>query len=83
MVDFKEVESRIRAGVDGVSHVEIKDLTGGKDHLEAVIVATAFEGKSRVAQQRLVFAALGELMDGPIHALTFKTFTPEKWEAHG
>ena len=81
MVEPSEVETRIRAGIEGVSHIEVKDLTGTKDHYEAVIVSPAFEGKSRVDQQRMVFAALGELMSGPIHALTFKTFTPEKWDA--
>ncbi len=79
MVELKVVEQRIRDGVEDVTHVEVRDMTGTKDHLEAVVVAGAFAGKSRVAQQRLVFAALGELMDGPIHALTFKTYTPEKW----
>ena len=81
MVEPSEVESRIRAGIESVSHIEVKDLTGTKDHYEAVIVSPSFDGKSRVDQQRMVFAALGELMNGPIHALTFKTFTPAKWEA--
>ena len=80
MIEPSAVEARIREGVEGVSHIEVKDLTGTKDHYEAVIVASAFEGLNRVAQQRLVFAALGELMSGPIHALTFKTYTPEAWE---
>lgn len=80
MIEPSAVEARIRAGVEGVSHLEVKDLTGTKDHYEAVIVASGFEGLNRVAQQRLVFAALGELMSGPIHALTFKTYTPEAWE---
>ncbi len=80
MVEPSVIEERIRAGVEGVTHVEVKDLTGTKDHFEATVVASAFEGKTRVAQQRLVFAALGELMNGPIHALTFKTMTPERFE---
>ncbi|MEM7608731.1 MAG: BolA family transcriptional regulator [Myxococcota bacterium] len=79
MVEPEVVEARIRAGVEGVSHVEVKDLTGTKDHYEAVVVSGAFAGVSRVARQRMVFAALGELMDGPIHALTFKTYTDEDW----
>ena len=80
MVEPNEVEARIRGGIEGITHVEVKDLTGTKDHYEAVIVSPVFEGKSRVDQQRMVFAALGELMHGPIHALTFKTFTPDKWQ---
>jgi acid stress-induced BolA-like protein IbaG/YrbA len=34
-----------------------------------------------VAAQRLVYAALGEWMDGPIHAFAVRTFTPEQWRA--
>ena len=79
MVEPSLIEERIRKAITGVEHLEVRDLTGTKDHYEAVIVAPEFEGRSRVEQQRLVFAALGELMDGPIHALTFKTYTPEKW----
>ena len=79
MVEPSTVESRIREGIEGVSHIEVNDLTGTKDHYEAVIVSDAFEGKSRVDQQRMVFAALGELMSGPIHALTFKTYTAAAW----
>jgi len=80
MVEPSIVEERIRKGVEGVEHVEVTDLTGTKDHYEAIVVSPAFEGKSRVARQRMVFAALGELMQGPIHALTFKTFTPDTWK---
>ena len=45
-------------GIGGVTHVEVKDLTGTKDHFEAVIVADAFDGLSRVKQHQLVYAAL-------------------------
>ena len=68
MVDLNLVEKRIRDGVPGVTHVEVKDMTGTKDHLEAVVVASSFEGKSRVAQQRMVFAALVELVARPPRA---------------
>ncbi|MAQ15134.1 MAG: BolA family transcriptional regulator [Sandaracinus sp.] len=83
MVEPSVVEERIRQGVTDVQHVEVTDLTGTKDHYEAVIVSPAFEGQSRVARQRMVFAALGELMQGPIHALTFKTYTPADWKDQG
>ena len=45
-------------------------------HLAAEIVSPQFAGKSRVAQQRMVYAALGDLMDGPngaLHALALTT----------
>ena len=38
----------------------------------------AFRGKLPLARHRLVYATLGELMGGEIHALALKTLTPEE-----
>ena len=70
-----EIERRITAAMPD-ARIELRDLTGTADHWQATIVSSAFEGKPPVARQRAVFAALGELMNGPIHALTLKTLTP-------
>lgn len=84
MIEAETLEERIRQGLGGVSHIVVNDLTGTKDHWEAVIVSDAFAGKSRIQQHQMVYAALGELMSGPIHALALKTYTPESWsEAEG
>ena len=79
MVEPSVVEQRIREGLGGVTHLELEDLTGTKDPFRAVIVSAAFEGKSRIEQHQAVYAALGELMKGPVHALTMVTATPEAW----
>jgi stress-induced morphogen len=50
------------------------------DHLAAVVVSPAFEGKSLVAQHQLVYDALGDHMTRDIHALELKTYTPEEYE---
>jgi stress-induced morphogen len=60
--------------------IAVEDTTGTKDHFEARIVSPAFAGRSRLEQHQLVYAALGDAMRGPIHALALKTFTPEAWE---
>ena len=52
-------------------------------HFEATIVSSAFAGKSRIARHQLVYAALGDHMREAIHALSFKTFTPEEAAARG
>ena len=49
---------------------------GGESHFRVDIVSVAFEGKSRVARQRLVYGALAEEMASDIHALSLQTFTP-------
>jgi stress-induced morphogen len=79
MVEAEELEQRIRRGLGGVSHLVVTDLTGTKDHWEALIVADAFSGKSRIEQHQMVYAALGELMSGPVHALALKTYSPDSW----
>ena len=59
-----------RASVDGDGH-----------HFEAVIVAQQFAGKSMLQQHQLVYAALGQKMGAEIHALSFRTLTPEEHRA--
>lgn len=48
---------------------------GGESHFRVTVVADAFEGKSRLERQRLVYAALADLMRERIHALQLATFT--------
>ena len=82
MVEAQDLEERIRQGVGDVSHIAVNDLTGTKDHWEAVVVSVAFSGKSPIEQHQMVYAALGELMAGPVHALALKTYSPESWAKH-
>jgi BolA protein len=86
-VTVAEIETRLRERL-GALHVEVEDesrlhaghgATGG--HYRAVVVSERFAGLSRVAAQRLVYAALGEWMEGPIHAFAVRTVTPEAWRA--
>ena len=79
MVEPAVLEELIRTKIEGVTHVAIEDLTGTKDHFQAVVVSPAFAPLSRVEQHQAVYRALGELMAGPVHALAIQTFTPESW----
>lgn len=56
--------------------ITITDLTGTRDHYQVSIVAEAFRGQTRMRQHKLVYEALGALMQGPIHALSLKTSSP-------
>jgi len=49
---------------------------GGNTHWSVAIVSRAFEGKPTVARHRMVYAALGELMNNPIHALQIRALAP-------
>ena len=62
------------------TYVEIVDLTGTQDHYQALIVSPLFAGKMMIDQHRSVFAIVQKEVDsGELHALTLKTYTPEKF----
>ena len=48
----------------------------GESHFSLGIESAAFVGKSRVERQRLVYKALGELMDERVHALAIRAKAP-------
>ncbi len=73
----EEIERLIKeAFPDAV--VEIQDLAGDGDHYAAKVISKAFEGKSRVQQHQMVYAALQGKMGGELHALALQTATPEE-----
>lgn len=57
-------------------------VDGDGEHFEAILVSSAFAGKSRVARQQLLNAILVPYFDsGELHALSMKTLTPEERSA--
>jgi BolA protein len=50
----------------------------GETHFQVVVVASAFEGKSRLERQRMVYGVLAAELADRVHALTLKTLTPEE-----
>jgi len=61
-------ESHLHAGHAGA-------LTG-KGHFAVQIVSPQFVGKLPLARHRMVYAALGEMMEEDIHALSISANTP-------
>ena len=77
-IEAHEIESLIRAAFPD-AQVTITDLAGDGNHYSAEVVDESFRGKTRVAQQREVYAALKGAMDGPsgdLHALALTTRAP-------
>jgi BolA family transcriptional regulator, general stress-responsive regulator len=54
----------------------------GESHFRLLIVAATFAGKSRLERQRMVFAALGDLMQTDIHALSITALAPDEAVEH-
>jgi BolA protein len=55
----------------------------GESHFTLRIESPAFAGKNRVERQRLVYAALGDLMRERVHALSIRATAPgEIYSSH-
>jgi stress-induced morphogen len=70
-----QIEALIRAALPD-AQVTITDLAGDGDHYAAHVVSGSFAGKTRVAQHKLVYDALGGRMGGELHALQLTTAVP-------
>lgn len=82
----REIEMRLRATLlpealdvidDSASH---RGHAGhdprGESHFTVRVVSTAFDGRSRVERQRMVNAALADLLAERVHALAIQAKTP-------
>ena len=78
----RRIESLLRERLDATD-VQVVDeshqhrghagAAGGAGHFRVTVVSPRFAGLSLVAAQRLVYEAVGEMMDGEIHALAITT----------
>ncbi|WP_031304660.1 BolA family protein [Sphingobium quisquiliarum] len=81
-----EIEARLRAALSP-EHLAVLDDSdkhrghaghdgSGESHFTVEIVSAQFAGQSRVARQRMVNAALAELLRDKVHALAIKARAP-------
>ena len=74
----EHIKQLIRAGMP----CEQLELDGVGQHFEALVVSAEFAGLNRVQRQQRVYQTLKtELASGELHAISFKTLTPEEWSA--
>jgi acid stress-induced BolA-like protein IbaG/YrbA len=75
-METSEVQSIIEAGIDGCEAT----VTADGSKYTAIVVSDEFEGKTMVAEQKMVYALLNEhIQSGAIHALTIKAYTCSEW----
>lgn len=79
MIEPEEIKAMIEDGLPG-AHVEVRDMTGGGDHFEALVVSNEFEGKGLVERHQVVYGTLGDAMRERVHALALKTLTPAQYQ---
>ncbi|MBX3166573.1 MAG: BolA family transcriptional regulator [Candidatus Eremiobacteraeota bacterium] len=75
MIDTAQIAQMIKAGLPD-AEVDVRDPQNDRTHFEATVISPSFEGKSRVQQHKMVYAALGDSFSGPLHALQLTTLSP-------
>jgi BolA protein len=63
---------------DSHRHAGHAGARGGGGHYNLRIVSAAFTGRNTVARHRLIYEAAGDLMRGPVHALSIRAFAPDE-----
>jgi BolA protein len=82
----REIEERLRSALAPVHlavindsakhHGHMGDDGSGESHFTVEIEAEAFTGKNRLERQRAVNAALGQMLEGRVHALAIRAKAP-------
>lgn len=68
-----DIKKMIEAGLPD-ANVEVLGDDG--QHFEAYVESPSFEGKSLLAQHKMVYATLGDSFESALHALALKTSAP-------
>ncbi len=63
---------------DSAKHVGHAGAASGGGHYQLTIVSKLFAGKPQVTRHRLVYQALGDMMQRQIHALSIVAYTPDQ-----
>ena len=59
-------------------HAGHAGATTGKGHFDVMIVSPAFAGQKLLQRHRMIYKALGELMETDIHALSISAHSPDE-----
>jgi BolA protein len=63
---------------ESAKHEGHEGAKNGGGHFLLTIVSCDFSEKSTMVRHRMIHAALGEMMNKDIHALSIKAYTPEE-----
>jgi acid stress-induced BolA-like protein IbaG/YrbA len=75
-MDIAEVKAIIEAGIKDSEAM----VTADGNKYTAIVVSDEFEGKTMLAEQKMVYALMNEyIQSGVIHALTIKAYTKAEW----
>lgn len=73
----EDVKALIEKGVADSEAI----VSGEGCNLNVVVISDSFEGKTMLAEQKMVFATVNDLIaSGELHALGIKAYTRAEWE---
>lgn len=73
----KQIENIIKQQINcHIIQVQSPDNT----HYSALIVSDDFKGQIKIKRHRMVYQALGKLMEADIHALSLETLTTDEYQ---
>ena len=76
-MEVNEVERLI---TDTLENVEVVAETDGY-HYQVRAIGDVFDGLNAVKRQQLIYGCLNKyILDGTIHAVVIKTYTPSEWQ---
>ena len=87
MSRVQDIEDKLRATLepesldiidDSHKHAGHAGAKSGGGHFDLTIVSAQFEGQSTVMRHRMIYDALGDMMQTEIHALSIKAFSPQE-----
>jgi len=71
-------DSQIQVRDDSHKHIGHEGAKDGRGHFHIQVISTAFIGKRPLARHRMLYAALEQLMQSDIHALSIQALSPEE-----
>ncbi len=72
----EDVKKLIEQGVPDSEAI----ISGEGCNLSAIVISDSFEGKTMVAEQKMVYATVNDLItSGELHALGIKAYTKTEW----
>ena len=83
-----EIRARLQAALspeslqvqdEGHMHVGHEGAKDGRGHFRVLVVSDHFRGKTLIQRHRLIYQAMGDLMQTDIHALAIDAWTPDEF----
>jgi len=83
-----EIRSRLQTALspeslqvedEGHLHIGHEGAKDGRGHFRVLVVSNQFQGKNLIARHRLIYQAMGDLMQTDIHALAIDAYTPDEF----